>query len=209
MDFMGDLFRFCRYRFYLSGSIWDKPSMFIWPSALCTMYVNSMPDYPAHKSEKKTGGWSTGRKILAGVIIIMVILAMAFLSIGVTVSKTGTTTDFPYVTSYKVALPDGEPVTIGSTRIVVMSYENEVVTDVDGTREKLVVGQERVISPHHAGITLFGVPVHETNFQITLTYRGTTGDKDNFDMTIKTSRQVPEILLGRLIPPSMNAHPVS
>jgi hypothetical protein len=167
-----------------------------------------MPDFPAHKTEKKTGGWSYGRKILASLIILMVILAAAFLSIGVRVSEAGTANDFPYVTSYKVALPDGEPVTIGNTRIVVMSYENEVVTDVDGNREKLVVGQERVISPHHAGITLFGVPVLDSDFQITLTYKGTTGNKDNFDMTIKTSRQVPEILLGRLIPPSMNAQTV-
>ena len=48
----------------------------------------------------------------------------------------------------------------------------------------------------------------DTDFQITLIYRGSTGDTANFDMTVKTSRQVPEFVISRLIPPAMNAQPV-
>jgi hypothetical protein len=52
-----------------------------------------------------------------------------------------------------------------------------------------------------------GIPVLETDFQITLTYKGSTGDNANFDMTVRTSNQIPEYVIGRLIPPSMNAQP--
>jgi hypothetical protein len=53
-----------------------------------------------------------------------------------------------------------------------------------------------------------GLPVIETDFQITLTYLGSTGKNANFDMSVKTSTQVPEMVIRHIIPSSMNAQPV-
>jgi len=153
-------------------------------------------------------GWSTGTKVLLGIIALVVVIsvfAILTLTIAVLDSKAGT--EFPYTTTYKVSLPDGQPITIGNSHILVLSNNNELIADVDGTREKLVVGQERVLSPRHARITVAGVSLLETDFQITLIYRGSTGDTANFDMTVKTSRQVPEFVISRLIPSAMNAQP--
>jgi len=47
----------------------------------------------------------------------------------------------------------------------------------------------------------------DTDFQISLKYLGTTGNNAMFDMTVKTSRQVPEMVISKLIPPGMNAQP--
>lgn len=44
---------------------------------------------------------------------------------------------YPYVTTCTVWFPDGETVTIGNARMIALSY------DVNGNREKPVVGQER------------------------------------------------------------------
>lgn len=168
-----------------------------------------MVDSPVEAESEGLKGISKGTKILVGIIIAIVLVALiAVFTLTIAVMETQAGTNFPYVTSYKVTLPDGEPVTIGNSRIVVMVYENEVVTDVDGTKEKLVVGQQRVISPHSARITALGVPLLNTDFQITLTYLGQTGKNANFDMTVKTSKQIPEIVLRRLIPANMNAQPV-
>jgi hypothetical protein len=162
----------------------------------------------ATKNPAEKGGWSTGTKVLVGIVVLVVLVAMLAvftLTIAVLDSKTGT--EFPYTTTYKVSLPDGQPVTIGQSHILVTSYNDELIADVDGTKDKLVVGQERVLSPRHAQITIAGVPLIDTDFQITLIYRGSTGDKANFDMTIKTSKQIPEYVISRLIPPAMNAQP--
>ena len=167
-----------------------------------------MPDNPAQKSRPREGGLSSRTKILAAVLVfIIVVIAAAILTISVTNTTADPGTSLPFGTQYRVTLPDGEPVTIGNTHIVVMSYENEMVTDVDGNREKLVVGEERVISPRHAQITVFGIPVFNTDFQITLHYLGTNGKNADFDMTVKTSKQVPDFVLRLLIPSNMNAQP--
>lgn len=153
-------------------------------------------------------GWSTGTKVLVGIIALIVVIAViAVVTLTVAVLETRTGTEFPYTTNYRVTLPDGEPISIGSSRILVTSYNDELIADVDGTREKLVVGQQRVISPRHARVTVAGFPIMDTDFQITLTYLGSTGSGANFDMSVKTSTQVPEFLIRRLIPSSMNAQP--
>jgi len=158
------------------------------------------------ESDKK--GWSTGTKVLLGIIaLIAIISVIAVVTLTVAVLDTRPGTEFPYTTTYRVTLPDGQPITIGSSHILVTSYDNELIADVDGTKEKLVVGQERVISPRHAQVTVAGVPVVDTDFQITLTYLGSTASGANFNMIVKTSKQVPEFIIGRLIPPAMHAQP--
>ncbi|GAB6284799.1 MAG: hypothetical protein STSR0009_09990 [Methanoregula sp.] len=168
-----------------------------------------MANNPVEAESEGLKGLGKGTKILVGVIIAIVLIALvAVFTLTIAVMETDAGGQFPYVTTYRVTLPDGEPVSIGNTRISVMAYENEVVTDVDGTKEKLVVGQQRVISPHKARVVALGVPVMDTDFQIVLTYRGQTGKNANFDLTLKTSQQVPEVLLRRLLPQNMNAQPV-
>ena len=168
-----------------------------------------MANNPVDAESEGVQGLSKGTKILVGIIIAIVLVALiAVFTLTVAVMETQAGTSFPYITSYKVTLPDGQPVSIGNTRITVMTYGNELVADVDGTKEKLVVGQQRVISPHSARITALGIPLLDTDFQITLTYLGQTGNNANFDLTIKTSKQVPEFMLRPLIPANMNAQPV-
>jgi hypothetical protein len=166
-----------------------------------------MMDHPPHAAAPHDGRMQKPAKILIGVIvgIVIVIIAAALLTFSVTVTTGVSGESFPYVTHYNVALPDGEAVMIGSSRIAVMAYNDSVTTDVDGNREQLVVGQTRVISPRHAKISILGIPLYNADFQFTLQYLGSTGTTDNFDLTVKTSQQVPIFLLDRLMPASVNA----
>ena len=155
------------------------------------------------------GGWSLWTKVLVGIIAIVAvvsILAVVTLTIAVIDSQTGTS--FPYTTSYRVSLPDGQPITIGTTNILALTMPDGVDVSVDGTKEKLTVGQERIISPRYARISALGVPLMDTDFQITLKYLGPSGNNALFDMTVKTSKQVPEMVISKLIPPSMGAQPI-
>ncbi|HEX3001398.1 MAG TPA: hypothetical protein VHN82_03355 [Methanoregula sp.] len=159
--------------------------------------------------ESQGKGWSNGTKALIGIVVLILVLGtLAVFTLTVAVMGSLTGGSLPYTTNYRVTLPDGEPVTIGSSHILVASYENELFCDVDGTKEKLVVGQQRIISPKHAKVTVMGIPVIETDFQITLTYLGSTGKNANFDMSVKTSTQVPEIVIRHIIPPNMHAQPM-
>jgi hypothetical protein len=167
-----------------------------------------MTDTLSEMEAKEKKGWSTATKVLLGLVAVIALIAIiAVFTLTIAVLETDAGTQFPYVTTYRVSLPDGDPVTIGNTRIVVMSYGNEVLTDVDGNKEKLTIGQQRVISPHSARISALGIPLLDTGFQISLTYLGTNGKNVLFDMTVRTSKQIPDLMLRRLIPASMNAQP--
>lgn len=168
-----------------------------------------MSNIPVNTEQESTKGWSTMTKVLVGclgLIVVISVIAVVTLTIAVIESQTGTS--FPYSTSYRVSLPDSELVTIGNSKIIVMVMGDSVDTSVDGNKEELMVGQERVISPHFARISALGIPLIDTDFQITLKYLGASGNNALFDMTVKTSKQVPELILRRLIPANMNAQPV-
>lgn len=170
---------------------------------------DSMSDQSPQKIAREESGVRGSTKFLLGIFIgiVVVLVVAAYLTLTVTVSTNVSGVSLPYETHYNVELPDGESVTIGNSRIAVMAYGDSVTTDVDGVREQLVVGQTRVISPHHAKITSLLVPLYNVDFQITLKYLGSSGTKDNFYLTVKTSNQVPEMIVRRLLPSNMNAQP--
>lgn len=157
--------------------------------------------------EKK--GWGPGTKILIGLVILVIIVgALAALTLSVAVLEQPTGDSYPYSTTYRVSLPDGETVSVGNSRILVLTMGNEVDTSVDGSKERLAVGQERTISPRYARISALGIPIMDTDFKIVLKYIGPSGNNALFDMKIMTSRQVPEFVIRHIIPPGMGAQPV-
>ncbi len=145
---------------------------------------------------------------IALISVLIVILVTAFFSI--TVATTGPTggAAFPYTTMYAVSFPEGQQMVIGSTHIVVLSFENEMVADVDGVREKLAVGEDRTFAPRHARVTVLGIPLLDTDFQILMKYKGVRDNRAYFDLAVKTEKQVPEYLLKRLLPAEMDARPM-
>ena len=155
------------------------------------------------------GGMSRRAKVsIAAFVVLMVFITIAFFTI--TVTTTGSTggAAFPYTTMYAVSFPEGQQMAIGSTHIIVLSFANEMVADVDGVREKLVVGEDRTFAPRHARITVPGIPLFDTDFQILMKYKGVRDNRAFFDLAVKTEKQVPEYLLKRLLPAEMDALPM-
>lgn len=150
----------------------------------------------------------TTKMILGIIALIIIVLVIAFLTISVSTTSAPAGAAFPYTTTYGVSFPEGETITIGTTRVLVLSYNNEMISDIDGEREKLVIGEDRVIAPRHAKVTMLGIPVLETDFQIQLNYKGVRENRAYFDMAVKTEKQVPDFLLRRLLPKEIDARPI-
>ena len=171
--------------------------------------LKTLEEERSEKSGEKKSGMSMKAKVILGVAgLLIIILIAAFLTISVTTTAVSGTPSFPYTTTYGVSFPEGETIAIGNTHILVLSYENEMVADIDGDREKLVVGEPRTTAPRHAHVTVLGMPVMDTDFQILLTYKGVNDNRAYFDLNVKTGNQVPDILLRRLLPPEIDARPV-
>ncbi|PKL70044.1 MAG: hypothetical protein CVV30_01340 [Methanomicrobiales archaeon HGW-Methanomicrobiales-1] len=160
--------------------------------------------------EAQKDGWGTGVKIILSLVVLaIIVVAIGFLTLSVSVMTVSPGNALPYTTNYAVTFPEGQPIAIGNSHITVLSFQNEIISDIDGNRQKLAEGEDRVIEERRALITTFGViTLVDTNFQINLKYKGNRDNLAYFDMAIHTSQQVPGMLLNRLIPPEIHAQPM-
>jgi hypothetical protein len=158
------------------------------------------------RSRQKAKGGSVTWIIIALVVIVIVFAAIAWFSLSETVTSVTPGTPLPFTTNYAVSFPEGQTTTLGNSRINVMWFENELITDIDGAKQKLVVGEERVISERRGVIKALGViTLMDTNYVINLKYKGERDGRAYFDMAVHTSKQVPDILLKRMLPPEIDA----
>jgi F0F1-type ATP synthase assembly protein I len=161
------------------------------------------------RSKSKGNGGSAVKIILGLVVLVIILLAIAWFTLNVSVSGATPGLALPFTTSYAVTFPEGQTINVGNSQIAVLSYQNELISSVDGDRQKLVVGEDRVISQRRAVITTLGkITLLDTNFQITLKYKGERDNQAYFDMAVHTSQQVPDILLKQLLPPEIHATPI-
>jgi hypothetical protein len=160
--------------------------------------------------EKPKGGLGTGTKIVISLIVLaIIVVVLAILTLSVSVTNAAPGISLPFTTNYGVSFPEGKTITIGNTHVTVLSYQNELISDIDGDRQKLVVGEDRVVAERHAVITTLGaITLMDTDFHINLKYRGDLENRAYFDMAVHTSRQVPEMLLHQLLPAEIDARPV-
>lgn len=147
-------------------------------------------------------------KIVLGILGVVAIIAIvALFTLNVTLSNADIGRSYPYTTTYDVLFPDGERVNVANTQMMALTFEDEMIIDVDGKRSKIVVGEEKLISERKAIVSALGVRILDTNFQIYLKYLGMQGDKARFALTVKTSNQVPQQLVEQLLPPEIEARP--
>lgn len=160
------------------------------------------------RQKQKAGG--SGLKIVLLLILLVVIIAViAVVSLSVTVTDVAPGGPLPFMTMYGVSFPEGQPISVGNSQVMVLSYENELISDIDGDRQKLVIGEQRVIDQRRATISTLGsVRLMETDFLMNLTYKGERDNRAYFDMAVYTSRQVPDMLLRLLLPDAIDARPV-
>jgi hypothetical protein len=159
------------------------------------------------KEKNRSGG---GLKYIIYIIVLAIIIALvAWFSLNVTVTNVTPGNPLPFRTNYGVSFPEGQTITVGNTHINVLTYQNELISDIDGDRQKLVVGEDRVISERRAVITTLGaVTLMDTTFRIDLKYKGERDNRAYFDMAVHTSKQVPDMLLKQLLPPEIDARPI-
>ena len=157
------------------------------------------------RARAKQKGGSGILIVFALIVLIIIAAAIAWFSVSVTNTDVTPGVALPFTTMYAVSFPEGQTVTFGNSHVNVLSVQNEVITDIDGDRQKLVVGEQRVMPERRGKITLFGITPMDVNYKITLTYKGERDNRAYFDMAVLTSKQVPDILLKRLLPPEIDA----
>ncbi|MFA5296424.1 MAG: hypothetical protein WC382_13035 [Methanoregulaceae archaeon] len=146
---------------------------------------------------------------LAVIVLIIVFILAAVLTLSVQPDlppESGAV--YPYTTTYQVLLPDGQPIAIAGTTIIVLTVDDELFLRIGDQNEKFVVGQTKTISERKAVFRSLGFSILSTNYRIDTTYLGRSGDRADFFLIIRTSRQVPSFLIDRILPGEIRARPV-
>jgi hypothetical protein len=162
---------------------------------------------PPGEPVRKKGTLGKGKLLLIVIALIVLVIIAAYATISLEQSPPYPGTSFPYTTTYDVLFPDGKQVSIGSTSLMALSFQDEIIIDVDGEREKMVIGEERLISERRAVIKALGIPVADTNYQMYVRFLGIQGKNIHFYLTIKTSSQIPQFLIDRILPLEIQARP--
>jgi hypothetical protein len=158
-----------------------------------------------HPREKGKLGWP--KLLLIGFAVIILLLLIGYATISLEQSPPYIGATYPWTTTYEVLFPDGKQVYIGSTSLMALSYQDEVIIDVDGDREKMVIGEERLISERRAVIKALGIPIADTNYQMYVKFLEVQENNIKFYLTIKTSQQIPQFLIERILPSEIQAKP--
>ncbi len=160
--------------------------------------------------QKEKGRSGSGFKYVIYLIVLaFIVIVVAWFSLNVAVTNVTPGNALPFTTNYGVSFPEGQTITVGNTHINVLTYQAELISDIDGDRQKLVVGEDRIISERRAVITTLGViTLLDTNFKINLKYKGERDNRAYFDMAVHTSQQVPDVLLKQLLPAEIDARPI-
>ncbi len=153
----------------------------------------------------------SNRKALIAILILIIIVGVvgaALLTLQITPDEQGIhDSTYPYTTTYQASLPDGERVRVGNLDILAMQTGDRVALRIGNHREEMKLGETRNIGAKVFSIRIFGAPVFETGYEIDATWTGVQKDKEIFRIVLRTNRQVPEWLINRIIPKSMEAVP--
>jgi hypothetical protein len=148
--------------------------------------------------------------IIAAIVLAAIIIAgvAAILTLTILPDQPGMKgVSLPYSTTFHVSLPEGEKVSIGNLDILTLRTGDRIALKIGESREEMVMGEEREISDRNATIMIFGQPFFETGYRLMATWTGMKNDRALFIITLKTSRQVPDWLISRVIPADIQASP--
>jgi len=161
---------------------------------------------PVPGSEKKVDRNYLIAGSIIGIFVILIIAAFLTLSVQADLPPEPGTV-YPYTTTYAVLIPDGLPIRIAGTTVLVLTSGDELIMKIGDQNEKFVAGQTKTISERRAEFRALGIPLLSTNYLIEATYRGRSGPNADFFLIVRTSRQVPSFLIERILPSEIQARP--
>ena len=96
---------------------------------------------------------------------------------------------------------------IGDLDILALQTGERIALKIGSKREEMIPGEPREIADRNATIAILGQPVFQTGYRLSVTWTGMSGTRALFNVTLHTSRQVPDWLISRVIPQEIQTSP--
>lgn len=143
--------------------------------------------------------------IVAGAAVVLILAT--FFTLGVTFTDSPGAMAYPYTTTYDVIFPNSEKVQLGNVEILAIPSAESVTLSVNKQREDIALNEVKEISARRAIVSALGIQILKFDFKVLAEYRGMVGTDARFYLSVKTSDQMPEFIIGRLLPSNIQARP--
>lgn len=162
----------------------------------------------AYKKEHKNG-FGVFKGLILLIVIIGAVVAAGYLTFDAFGNQNAWGNSYPYVATYDVLLPDSSEVLFGNVHVLAVSSGNEVTMKIGNERQILSIGTPVEFQPAHMTVKMYGLTLRESDYHLTVTYRGLVENHLDFLVSARTSESpMSSWMRGLVVPSQATVRPV-
>jgi hypothetical protein len=161
------------------------------------------------KKKSKGKGFGAGKAILLLLVAVAVIGAVGYLTFDAFGNQNPWGDTYPYVAQYDVHLPDSKEVSFGNVPVLAVTSGEQVTLKIGNDRRTFGLGETVEFPAKHMTVKMYGMALRESDYSLTVTYRGLVNNRLNFLIIARTSQSpMPGWMSGMIIPSDVLVRPV-
>ena len=159
------------------------------------------------KEHKKGFGLFKGLILL--IILLVVAVGVGYLTFSAFGNQVPWGNSYPYVATYDVLLPDSSEVFFGNVPVLTVSSGNDVTLKIGNERQILTIGTPVEFQSGHMTVKMYGLTLRESDYHLTITYRGLVQNQLDFLVSARTSEPpMSSWMTGLIVPSKATVRPV-
>jgi len=161
------------------------------------------------KKKRKGTGFGAGKAILLLLVAVALIGAVGYLTFDAFGNQNPWGDTYPYVAQYDVHLPDSKEVRFGNIPVLAVTSGEQVTLKIGNDRRTFGLGETVEFPAKHMTVKMYGMTMRESDYALTVTYRGLVNNRLNFLIIARTSQPpMPGWMSGMIIPSDVLVRPV-
>ncbi len=162
----------------------------------------------SYKKESKKG-FGFFKILLVLLVLVVVVVAGGYITFNAYGNQNAWGQNYPYVATYDVLLPDSSELFFGNVPVLAVSAGNDVTLKIGNERQILSIGTPKEFSPGHITVKTYGLTLRESDYHLTITYRGLVENRLDFLISARTSAPpMSSFMTGLIVPSRVTVRPV-
>lgn len=162
----------------------------------------------SYKKENKKG-FGFFKILLVLLVIVVAVVAGGYITFNADGMLNAWGQSYPYVATYDVLVPDSSEVFFGNVPVLALSSGTDVTLKIGNERHTITKGIPVEFKPAHLTVKTYGTTLRDTDYHLTVTYRGLVENRLDFLITARTSTPpMSSWMTGLIVPSRATVRPV-
>ncbi|PKL59103.1 MAG: hypothetical protein CVV33_09560 [Methanomicrobiales archaeon HGW-Methanomicrobiales-4] len=142
------------------------------------------------------------------ILVVVGILTSVIMTLTIIPDQPGISgTLYPYTTTFRVSLPEGETVKVGNLDILALRTGDTIALRIGDRREEMDLREMREVADRTVTVKTLGKTAFQTGYRLSVTWTGMEGRSAIFRVMLMSNRQIPDWLVSRVMPAEIQATP--